>query len=79
MATLVAFARKLEVRAQDDALDLFDALVADMVAASRGLERKERMRTLKDLDSAALTMQDACRPLLDPALPDEMSLGKLRE
>ncbi len=79
IATLVAFARKLEARAQDDALDLFDALVADMVAASRGLERKERMRTLKDLDAAALTMQDACRPLLDPALPDEMSLGELRE
>ncbi len=57
MATLLAFACKLEARAQDDALDLFDALVADMVATSRDLERKERMRTLKDLDAAALTMQ----------------------
>ena len=37
------------------------------------------MRTLKDLDSAALTMHGACEPLLDTALPDEMSLGELRE
>ena len=36
------------------------------------------MRTLKDLEAAALTMQDACQPLLDPALPDGMSLGELR-
>lgn len=78
MATLIAFAHKLEAQAQDDALDLFDALVSDMVATSKGLDRKERMRTLKDLDSAALTMHDACEPLLDTTLSDEMSLGELR-
>ncbi|MDP9475010.1 MAG: Tn3 family transposase [Actinomycetota bacterium] len=78
IATLVAFAYKLEAQAQDDALDLFDALVSDMVATSKGLERKERMRTLKDLDAAALTMHDACELFLDPALPDDMSLGELR-
>ena len=78
IATLIAFAHKLEAQAQDDALDLFDALVSDMVVTSKGLDRKERMRTLKDLDSAALTMHDACEPLLDTALPDEMSLGELR-
>ncbi len=78
IATLLAFAKRLEVQAQDDALDLFDALVSDMIATSKGLDRKERMRTLKDLDSAALTMHGACQPILDPALPDEMSLGDLR-
>ena len=78
IATLIAFAYKLEAQAQDDALDLFDALVNDMVATSKGLDRKERMRTLKDLDFAALTMHDACEPLLDPTLPDELSLGELR-
>ena len=31
VATLVAFARKLEATAQDDALDLFDRLVGDLV------------------------------------------------
>lgn len=79
VATLVAFAYKLEAQAQDDALDLFDALVAVMITTSKGLDRKERMRTLKDLDSAALTMHEACEPLLDPTVPDEMSLGELRE
>jgi TnpA family transposase len=78
IATLIAFAYKLEAQAQDDALDLFDALVSDMIATSKGLDRKERMRTLKDLDSAALTMHEACGPLLDPTLPDEMSLGEMR-
>ena len=78
IATLIAFAYKLEAQAQDDALDLFDALVSDMIATSRGLDRKERMRTLKDLDSAALTMHEACEPLLDPTLPNEMSLGEVR-
>lgn len=78
IATLVAFAYKLEAQAQDDALDLFETLVGDMVTTSKGLDRKERIRTLKDLDAAALTMQDACEPLLDPTLPNEMSLGELR-
>jgi hypothetical protein len=78
IAALVAFARTLEAQAQDDALDLFDALVSDMVSTSKGLDRKKRMRTLKDLDAAALTMLGACVPLLDPTLPDETSLGELR-
>jgi TnpA family transposase len=78
VATLLAFAYKLEAQAQDDALDLFDALVSDMIATSKGLDRKERMRTLKDLDAAALTMQNTCELFLDPALPDGMSLGELR-
>ncbi|MDQ3318278.1 MAG: hypothetical protein M3522_13240, partial [Actinomycetota bacterium] len=50
VASLVAFARKLEATAQDDALDLLDRLVGDLVSQSRGAERKERMRTIKDLD-----------------------------
>ena len=78
ISALVAFARNLEAQAQDDALDLFDALVSDMVSTSKGLDRKKRMRTLKDLDAAALTMLGACAPLLDPTLPDETSLGELR-
>ena len=78
IATLVAFVRSLEAQAQDDVLDLFDALVSDMVSASRGLFRKERLRTLKDLDASALTMRGACELLLDTGLPDEANLGELR-
>ena len=78
IATLVAFAIKLEAKAQDDALDLFDALVNDLVNRSRGADRKQRLRTLKDLDAAALTLKGACELLLDPDVSDERSLGELR-
>ena len=78
IATLVAFARKLEATAQDDALDLFDRLVGDLVSQSQGAARKERMRTIKDLDAAALALRNACEMLLDSELSDEQSLGELR-
>ena len=78
IATLVAFARKLEATAQDDALDLFDRLVSDLVSQSQGAERRERMRTIKDLDAAALTLRDACELLLDSELSNERSLGEVR-
>ena len=78
IATLLAFARKLEATAQDDALDLFDRLVGDLVSQSQGAERRERMRTIKDLDAAALTLREACELLLDSGLSDESSLGEVR-
>ena len=78
VATLVAFARKLEATAQDDALDLFDRLVSDLVSQSQGAERRERMRTIKDLDTAALALRDACELLLDSEISDERSLGEVR-
>ncbi len=78
IATLVAFTRKLEAAATDDALDLFDRLVGDLVSQSQGAERRERMRTIKDLDVAALTLREACELLLDSELSDEQSLGKVR-
>lgn len=77
-ATLLAFARGLEVLAQDDALDLFEALLACMVSASKGFDRKERLRSLKDLDASAIAMRAACERLLDPELPDDTTLGEIR-
>ena len=78
IAILVALARKLEATATDDALDLFDRLVSDLVSQSQGAERRERMRTIKDLDASALTLRDACELLLDSGLGDETNLGELR-
>ena len=78
IATLVAFVRKLEATAQDEALDLFDRLVSDLVSQSQGAERRERMRTIKDLDAAALTLREACELLLDSGFSDERSLGEVR-
>lgn len=78
IATLVAFARALEARAQDDVLDLFDRLVADLVSRSRGENRRERFRTIKDLDAAAPTARDALEVLLGFYVDDARTLGEAR-
>ena len=80
VATLVAFARRLEALAQDDALDVLFALVSEMVAMSRGARRKERFRTIKDLDEAALALKEALDAVFDPELlPDALPLGQARD
>ncbi|MBM4029666.1 MAG: Tn3 family transposase, partial [Planctomycetes bacterium] len=64
-ATLVAFAHAFEIRALDDALDLLDLVVTEVVAEAHRLGRNERLRTLRDLDTAALQLRQACEMLLD--------------
>jgi hypothetical protein len=54
MATLVAFACTLEANAQDDALDVLDRLLTDLLARVDKQERQRRLRTIGDLDTAAL-------------------------
>ncbi len=72
VATLLAFARTLETNALDDALDLCDVLITEVLAQAERIWRKERLRTLKDLDRAALTLREVCRVLLDEQLDDEV-------
>ena len=64
IATLVAFAREYEVLAQDDALDLFDLLLAKLLNEARDDGQRERLKTLGDLDEAAMTLARACQMLL---------------
>ena len=66
VATLLAFARLLESTAQDDALDLLDLLLADLLRGAARRERQARLRTLRDLDAAALQLREACAILLEP-------------
>lgn len=75
IATLVAFVHCLEASAQDDALDVLDLLLRELFTKAEKEDRKVRQRSLKDLDRAASTLAEACRMLLDSALPD----GELRE
>jgi len=70
MATLVAFVHTLEATAQDDALDLLEVLLTEIFSKAEELGRKARLRTLKDLDAAALQTSAACAVLLDPHVPD---------
>ena len=55
-ATLLAFIRALEASAQDDVLDLFDLLVTRMFVDAIRKGREARLRSLRDLDAAALTL-----------------------
>ena len=64
IATLVAFAREYEALAQDDALDLFDLFLAKLLGEAREEGQRERLKTLGDLDGAAMTLARACQLLL---------------
>jgi TnpA family transposase len=71
IATLVAFVAVEEVNALDDALDVLDMLITEIAAEAKRLGQKKRLRSLRDLDQAALALREACEMLLDPAFPDE--------
>lgn len=70
LATLVAFVHCLEASAQDDALDVLDALLGVLFSGAAKAEKKARLRTLKDLDQAAAILARACETLLDSEVPD---------
>ena len=70
IATLVAWAYVMEAIAIDDALDVLNLLVKDILAKSQTDGKKNRLRSLKDLDAAALQLAIACRVLLNPATED---------
>lgn len=67
-ATLLAFLRALEASAQDDVLDLFDLLVTRIFADALRKGREARLRTMGDLDAAALTLRKVCALVLDDAV-----------
>ena len=58
VATLVAFAAEMEPVAGDEALEVFDLLVGDLIRTSGYRAGQERLRTLRDLDAAALSMRE---------------------
>lgn len=70
LASLVAFVHCLEATAQDDALEVLEALLRDLFNAAIRADKKARLRTLKDLDKAAATLANACQILLDTGFPD---------
>lgn len=67
-ATLLSTVRHLETGSVDDALDLFDVLMATrLLARATRLGNAERLRTLPRLRRAAATVAAAVRVLLDAA------------
>ncbi len=77
IAFLVAFVKAYEISALDDALDVLDLLIADIAGEAKRLGRKERLRTLKDLDRAALAMADVCELVLDEKTDDRDLRGAI--
>lgn len=70
LATLVAFVHCLQASAQDDALEVLEALLRDLFGNAVKADRKARLRTLKDLDQAAAVLASACQVVLDDTLAD---------
>ena len=74
-ATLLAFVRTLEASAQDDVLDLFDVVVTSLFADAAKVGKRARLRTIRDLDAAALQLRQAGGVLMDDTVED----GAVRE
>ena len=74
-ATLLAFVRMLEASAQDDVLDLFDIVVTALFADAAKVGKRARLRTIRDLDAAALQRGRAGGVLMDDTVED----GAVRE
>ena len=74
-ATLLGFAKTTELAAMDDALDVLDSLAEKIFKEARQAGEKKRMRTLRDLDSAALDLRKVCDVILNENVPTD----KLRD
>lgn len=70
LATLMAFAHNLEETAQDDAVDVLELLIANLLRKSAQVGNKDRMKSLNKLDAAALRLCSVCELVLDPELKD---------
>lgn len=60
IATLTAFAYVIEATAQDDVLDILELRVKELLAKSERVGKQRRLRSLRDLDAAALKLSQAC-------------------
>ncbi|HBQ4057457.1 Tn3 family transposase [Klebsiella pneumoniae] len=75
LAVLTAFVKSQEISALDEAVDVLDMLILDITREAKKTGQKKRLRTLKDLDRAALLLARACALLLDENT-DETALRK---
>ena len=74
-ATVAALFYTLEAAAQDDAAELAEALLSDLIRDAEGHRQKTRMRSLRDLDDAALLLSEMARLV---AIADELPLNLWR-
>lgn len=77
IATLVAFAYAFEATAQDDAIDLLTQLITAGLSRAEREGETERLRTLGDLDTAALRLHEACKVVLAPDCADSQVRARI--
>jgi hypothetical protein len=70
IALLVAFIYTLEATTTDDILTILELLVKDLFSSSERKGKKERLRTIKDLDQAALKLSEVSRIVIDDNCDD---------
>ncbi|WP_031170207.1 DUF4158 domain-containing protein, partial [Streptosporangium roseum] len=58
LATMVAFAATMDPQSADEAIEVFDLALGDLLRTSAFKANKERMRTLRDLDTAAIMLRE---------------------
>lgn len=75
IAVLLAFSKTVELTAMDDALNVFEQLADSVFKKARQAGEKNRMRSLRDLDRAALDLRKVCEMVLNKNVPSE----KLRD
>ncbi|MBI3605209.1 MAG: DUF4158 domain-containing protein [Nitrospirae bacterium] len=71
IASLIAFSHIYEGVAQDDALDLLNQLITQCLSRADNKGAKERLRTIHNLDIAAIRLGEVCKIVLDPKFIDE--------
>lgn len=77
IASLIAFAHIYEGVAQDDALDLLNQLITQCLSRADNKGAKERLRTIHNLDIAAIRLSEVCKIILDPKFIDEELRGAI--
>jgi TnpA family transposase len=75
IAMLVCFVKVYEATALDDALDVLDILITNIVNGAKRIGQRKRLRTLKDLDRSAVNLANISKLVLD----DNITNSKLRK
>lgn len=70
LATLAAFMNILEASAHDDALNILEQLLHEIFTDAAKSDQKSRLRSLRDLDAAAITLANVCTLLLNTELTE---------
>ncbi len=71
----------LTQQAQDDALDVLDALLQELFTGAAKAEKTHRLRTLKEQDLSTWVLAQVCQTVVDPEVPDSqvraVAFGKI--